>query len=125
MNNIHVLVIEDNQNLAAILVKKLEMKSYSVHLIKNGLEAVAYLRGQMKTPPHCVILDLMLPGRSGGELLSAIKSILPDVKIFVFSAYQEYAYTAPQELVEGFFLKTDGIDQLLEAIEKTVGKSEA
>ncbi|MCM8775409.1 MAG: response regulator [Candidatus Omnitrophica bacterium] len=111
-----VLVIEDNEDIAQVLAKRLQMASYLPVLLTNGWEVVSYLLKKEEPLPHALILDLMLPGRSGHELLNTIKSVLPKAKIFVFSSHKECVSLIPQDAIEGFFLKTDGVDKLITAL---------
>ena len=115
-----VLVVEDNEDVARVLTKQLEMAAYSVTLVSNGLEVLSYL-DQKENEPHALILDLMLPGRSGTELLNTVKSRWPLTKIFIFSAHQEYVHMLPKGEIEGFFLKTKGVDSLIAALNDSLG----
>jgi len=117
-----VLVIEDNEDIADILLKRLDLAGYSTQWVKNGLEAITQLLKNEFGGPQAVILDLMLPGRMGYDLLNTIKSTWPDTSVFVFSAHKEYRSRIPPETISGFFCKTDGIDQLVTAVQNAVGK---
>jgi DNA-binding response OmpR family regulator len=117
-----ILFIEDNDDIARSLAKRLEMANYSVRRLKDGWEALAHLMKKEELP-DALVLDLMLPGRTGHELLSTIKSVLPDTKIFIFSAHDQSFGAIPKSCVEGFFLKTAGIENLLTAINNSLGMS--
>ena len=76
-----VLVIEDNRELSGILQKRLVLSGYEVEVLASGLDLVSRFREKEKCP-DVVILDLMLPGRSGYDLLNAVKSVWPTTKLF-------------------------------------------
>lgn len=114
-----ILLIEDNEDIAHLLIERLEKKDFSVKHIKNGLDVVSHLM-KKEIAPHAIILDLMLPGRTGYELLGTVKSACPYAKVFIFSAHREYQYQMPPEIAENFFCKTDGFDKLIDAIESAV-----
>ena len=116
--NKKVLVIEDNQEIASVLTKRLQMKGYQVRWISSGLDAVEML--MKEGAPHAIILDLMIPGRSGLELLDTIQVQWKTAKLFVFSAYQNYESSVLHGMTEGFFLKSEGVEPLLEALEKSL-----
>lgn len=61
-----VLVVEDEKNLNRILKKQLEAQGYSVDATLDGLEARDYMEGAAY---DVVVLDIMLPGMNGLELL--------------------------------------------------------
>ena len=111
-----ILVVEDERDVSQVLRKRLEAVGFSVDTVETGYAALAYLKG--KDSPDAVILDLMLPERSGVDLLESLKNKWPETKIFIFSAHQEYKQKLYffKDYIAGFFLKTDGADRLIEAI---------
>jgi len=111
-----VLLVEDNEDIALIVTKKIE-EHYEVRWIKSGLDLVSHLR--TRESADAVILDLMLPGRNGHELLNAIGTFLPMAKVFIFSSHAEYAERIPPHLIEGFFLKSD-MDKMIETLRRVV-----
>lgn len=120
MKTKRVMIVEDNKDVARVLTKKFEMEAYAVTVLSDGLKVLSRLYEE-KEQPHALILDLMLPGRSGAELLNTIKSIWPLTKIFIFSAHQEYAAMFPKGATDGFFLKTKGLDSLIAAVNHSLG----
>lgn len=64
-----ILVVEDEEAIAAGLEYALEQEGYRVVLAKDGAEAIA----RFADDPDLVILDVMLPGRSGFEVLEALR----------------------------------------------------
>ena len=113
-----ILLIEDNKDIADVLMRRLQMKDYEVKRLANGFEVLAMMAKEEE--PEAVILDLMIPGRSGFDLLNSIKIKWNNTKLFVFSGYSNYETSIPPELIEGFFLKTDGFDRLIQALKKSL-----
>ncbi len=110
-----ILLIEDNKEITDVLQKRLQVKGYQVRCVASGLDVVEML---MKEPaPSAIILDLMIPGRSGMELIDVIKVKWATSKLFIFSAHQNYEHSIPTGLTEGFFLKSEGSDRLIQALE--------
>ncbi len=62
----HVLVIEDDASLAAVIRMTLRDKGYAVELVANGLAAADRLA---KDEVDLALLDLNLPGRSGLDIM--------------------------------------------------------
>jgi DNA-binding response OmpR family regulator len=112
-----ILVAEDNKDLNMILVKRLEASGFEVVSVESGYALIAHLR--VGSEPDAVILDLMLPGRSGVELLSAIAETWQKAKVFIFSAYSEYGerHILKNYSISGYFCKSDGMDKLVAAIQ--------
>ncbi|WDD97251.1 response regulator transcription factor [Thalassomonas actiniarum] len=65
-----LLIVEDDQRIAKLLIQFLRSEHFDVHWLQNGEEAVAYIQ---QTPPDLVILDLMLPKMDGVEVCSAVR----------------------------------------------------
>ena len=65
-----VLVIEDEQKIATAVRQGLEADQYSVRVASTGEEGFYQLHTE---PFDLVILDVMLPGRSGLEILGALR----------------------------------------------------
>lgn len=60
-----ILVVEDDEDLRESLCALLEAEGYRAVGVFNGLEALQYLRDHRL--PCIILLDLMMPGMSGGE----------------------------------------------------------
>lgn len=67
----HVLLIEDEPNIAEAISFLLSRDGLRVSHATEGLAALVLLR---QDPPDLVILDHMLPGLSGLEILTAIRA---------------------------------------------------
>ena len=66
-----ILVIEDEKKVAAFIKRGLEQESYAVDVVHDGLDGIAYAEANEY---DCVILDIMLPGKNGFEVLEEFKS---------------------------------------------------
>ncbi|HEX9858701.1 MAG TPA: response regulator [Paracoccaceae bacterium] len=67
----HVLLIEDEPNIAEAIRFILSRDGWRVSILTDGIGAEAAV---LQMLPDLVILDLMLPGRSGLEILAALRS---------------------------------------------------
>ncbi|MBL4927267.1 response regulator transcription factor [Fuscibacter oryzae] len=66
-----VLLIEDEANIAEAIRFLLTRDGCQVEVIGDGLTALQRLRGDL---PDLVILDLMLPGASGLDILASLRA---------------------------------------------------
>lgn len=82
LNAKKILIIEDDVELARFLAWQLEQNAYQVSVALNGQEGLDLLHSQN---PDLVLLDLMLPGMDGWEVLKAIRSI-GDTPVIIISA---------------------------------------
>ena len=63
--NIHILVVDDEQDIREIVRILLESKGYAANCAADGKEAVAYIKAHPQT--DLIIMDIMMPGLSGVE----------------------------------------------------------
>ena len=68
---IKILVIEDDKFLRELLVGKLKKEGYATTEAVDGEEG---LDAAKKDPPHLIMLDLVLPGADGFEILQDLKN---------------------------------------------------
>ena len=83
-----ILVVEDNERISEFLIKGLEESDFSVTLAENGIDARALI-----THKHwdLILLDIMLPGIDGIELLQYARFKMIHTPILVVSALGEPA----------------------------------
>jgi two-component system cell cycle sensor histidine kinase/response regulator CckA len=81
-----VLIIDDQEAVITVGKAILHTLGYTVIMAKNGQEAVEIFESN-KEKVDFVILDMIMPGMSGGETYDAIKKINPDIKVILSSGY--------------------------------------
>ncbi len=69
-----VLVIDDSATLCLIMARALENAGYRVIIASNGNEGLAKA---LQERPHCVIIDVVLPGISGFGLCRQLRALDP------------------------------------------------
>lgn len=75
----HILIIDDDIHINNMLDDILQQEGYRVSHAYSGTEALLFLS---KSKPDLILLDLMLPGLSGEEILTQIT----DIPVIVMSA---------------------------------------
>lgn len=82
-----VLVVDDNQDVRELVVHILSADGFHVYSASNGEDALAILNSN---PVNLVLLDVMMPGKSGLEVLSEIRSgsnkALRDIPVLMITA---------------------------------------
>src|SRR5262245_22970195 len=78
-----VLVVEDEQKVAAALREGLESEGFTVAVAPTGEDA--FFRVSTETF-DVVLLDLTLPGRDGLEILKALRQRGPDTRVLILTA---------------------------------------
>lgn len=88
MYHFKFLIIEDNRIFRQSLRESLEISFPGSVIMEatNGVEALERIEGFF---PDIILMDLRLPGESGLRLTQKIKSLYPDMTIFVLTNYNE------------------------------------
>lgn len=73
MSNYKIMIVEDDVNIGNMLQEALEMENYIITRAYSGTEALMLLE---KGRQDLILLDLMLPGLSGEEIISRFNGIL-------------------------------------------------
>lgn len=82
---INVLVVEDDNDINQLLCKIIQQSNYTPQPAYSGTEALLYLENQRW---DLVLLDLMLPGMSGEEILEKITAA-SSTPVIIISAKNE------------------------------------
>jgi two-component system copper resistance phosphate regulon response regulator CusR len=88
-----VLVVEDDPTVARFIQKGLEEEGFAVDVLHDGDQA-GVQAGMVDY--DCVVLDLMLPGRSGFQVLRDMRARKADLPVLILSAQ-----ASPEERVAG------------------------
>ena len=81
-----ILVVEDEEALRSALCKMLRRNGCRVIDAADGQTGIDQFRGSA-SKIDVVLLDLTLPGMSGGEVLAELRRVQPNVKVILTSAY--------------------------------------
>ena len=92
--SIRLLIAEDEQNLGMVLYKEMSRLGHQVTLVHD---AEAAIRTARESEFDVALLDIMMPGRSGLEVLRELRQSHPDLRTIILSA------SATAETVERCF----------------------
>jgi DNA-binding response OmpR family regulator len=76
-------VIEDEPGIVDFLQRGLSTEGYAVNTALNGIDGTAKA---LDLPVDLVVLDLMLPGRSGMDVLASIRQAKPGLPVIALTA---------------------------------------
>ncbi len=79
----YILIVEDDTDISQMLKELLEQHGYHAAQAYSGTEALLSMERRV---PGAVILDLMLPGMAGEDVLATIKGLYPRTGVVVSSA---------------------------------------
>jgi DNA-binding response OmpR family regulator len=93
-----ILIVEDQVEIKNIMNMYLSKEGYVVYSANNGFEAMEIFN---KTTLHLILLDIMMPGIDGYEVLSAIRET-SEIPVIMVTAKQE-----EMDRIKGFNLGVD------------------
>lgn len=116
-----ILIVEDDQDIRESLLELLEMEGFSVKGVENGQLAMDYLESS-KELPALILLDLMMPVKSGFEVASELKvsSRLKKIPVVVMSADGQLNQKKDSIQADAYLKKPVDIDLLMGTITKII-----
>lgn len=118
-----VLCVDDDRNLCQIIAKALEGEGYRVLKAHDGDAGLAAFDAET---PDLVLMDLLLPGKDGFEVVEGIRSRANpacETPVFLISGCSKtpaYEERAAGLRVDAFLTKPVPLDQLLEQVAKAL-----
>ncbi len=116
-----IIIVEDNQSLAEIYKTRLELLGYTCFVAYNGITGLYFIQKEL---PDLVLLDLMIPDISGGQLLATMRATDwgKNIPVYVISNLNETE--APKDLrdlgISGYSVKAmmteDTVDKIVNSI---------
>ena len=84
----HILLIEDEEDIAALIKLQAELCGFKLHVEVDGINGLSAIE---REKPDLVILDVMLPGQSGYDVCRKVKNNtkLRHIPIIILSAKHE------------------------------------
>lgn len=116
-----ILVVDDEEIIRQTATAILEECGFSVVLAQNGEEAVRIFKAR-HTEIKAVLLDMIMPKKSGREAFLEMRSIDPHLKVLLSSGFkQDERVESVLELgVQGFIQKPYSLDMLSRAISEVI-----
>ncbi|HEY4691198.1 MAG TPA: response regulator transcription factor [Anaerolineae bacterium] len=114
-----LLVVDDETILRTSTAEILRRKGYSVDEAADGAEALARLES---TAYDLMLLDMVLPGTSGVDVMRHARHLAPDLSIIVLTAHAavDSAIAAVKAGVSDYLLKPCSVEDLTLTINRTL-----
>jgi DNA-binding NtrC family response regulator len=120
---IRLLIVDDDEELRALLVRHFQRQGMSVLIAGSGEEAL-----QMPGPPRCdvALLDLHLPGMTGIDLLARLKERQPSPEVLLLTAHGsiETAIEAMKQGAYDYLTKPFQLNDLDVRVQKAYDKAQ-
>jgi DNA-binding response OmpR family regulator len=112
-----VLIADDSETILLLLRTRLEMEGYEVVTAADGVEVIELIQRDAAAP-DILLLDAMMPRKSGIEALRELRAAGIETPALIVSAHQdEMDAGAPTEFeVSGYITKPIDFDRLFARI---------
>jgi len=115
-----VLVADDSETILLLMRTRLELAGHDVETAADGQEVTEFLEGDEEWLPDLLLLDAMMPRKSGIDALRELRAAGVDTPALIVSAHQDPGDAdAPTDLeISGYLTKPIDFDRLLSEIEE-------
>jgi CheY-like chemotaxis protein len=114
-----ILVVDDEENIRWLYREELEDEGYKITDAASGEEALAIVP---ELKPDLVVMDIKMPGISGGDTLIKIKEIDKNIPVILCSAYGDYKQDFSTWASDAYVVKSASLDELKKAITKVLSQ---
>ena len=119
MKNLKILLVDDEVEFVTTLAERLQLRGAQAQSATDGEEALHMIETD---PPQIVILDVMMPGLGGLEVLRRIKTQYARIPVILLTGRG-----STKEGIEGmrlgafdYLIKPINIEELIKKIEKAI-----
>ena len=84
MTGQRILVVDDERNIRRSLEMILTGEGYEVICVSSGQDALDAIKAEI---PHVVLLDIVIPGMNGIEVLKSVRNSQPDLAVIMISGH--------------------------------------
>jgi DNA-binding response OmpR family regulator len=123
-DSIKVLLVDDEEEFVTTLAERLEMRGFDPSIAISGDQALSMVQDKAF---DLIVLDLMMPGIGGLEVMKQIKSADPEMPIILLTG-QGSTKEGMEGMNQGafdFLMKPLDIEELISQIHEALGKTSA
>ena len=104
-----LLLVEDDPNLRMLYTQELTGEGYRILPAANSEEALSLLQADV---PQLAVLDLIMPGMDGIELLGRFVERSPRLPVVINTAYPEYRQNYLTWSADAYIVKSSDLTEL-------------
>jgi len=114
-----ILVADDSETILLLMRTRLELAGHEVATAADGPEVIELVSGADSSGPEVLLLDAMMPRKSGIDALRELRDAGVDTPALIVSAHQNSTDAdAPTDLeIAGYLTKPIDFDLLLREID--------
>lgn len=110
-----ILIVDDESRIRRIYRRFLEPRGYRVFESANAVDARELVKSE---PMDLILLDINMGDPNGDSLFEVLGAFHPDTRVIVASVYPVDDQRRLMHAAADYFDKSEGIDILLEKIDK-------
>lgn len=116
-----ILVVDDDKHVGFLLAEELSQQGHEVSTAASGEEAVAMLQ---KGTYDLILLDLIMPGMDGLQVMREAHSLAPDTVVIMLTAHAtlDSAIEALRHGGHDYLVKPSSTEEILSSVEKGLAK---
>ncbi len=112
-----ILLVEDQPNQRLLYEQELSDEGHDVRTASNGPEALELF---MRHRPKLVLMDILLPGMNGIEVMERMLSVDPNLPVIVHSAYSSPSHDFITWFARAYIVKSGNLDELKKRIQEVL-----
>jgi DNA-binding NtrC family response regulator len=119
MDSLKVCIVDDEVEFVTTLAERLELRGFEAQIATDGESALQLIEAD---PPQIVILDVMMPGMGGLQVLKIMKDLNPQLPVILLTGHSD-----TKEGREGmrlgafdYLMKPLNIEQLIKKMQEAV-----
>ena len=119
-NRYSVLLVDDEEDIIRIIMKKLDWESMGLTVIGHAANGVEALEMAEEMSPDIVMTDIKMPYMDGLTLCRKLKELSRTIRVIIFSGFDEFEYAkeAIKMEAEEYLLKPVNAVELKEVFER-------
>ena len=124
MDKLRALLVDDEEELVSTLGERLELRGIDTQIATDGARALEIIK---TNPPQVVVLDVMMPGMGGIQILEQMKLLNIRIPVLLLTGYG-----SKNKGLEGvelgafdYLMKPMKIDELIAKMHEAVGSSKS
>ncbi|MCC2127077.1 MAG: response regulator [Lachnospiraceae bacterium] len=119
-NRYSVLLVDDEEDIIRIIMKKLDWESMGLTIIGHAANGVEALEMAEELTPDIVMTDIKMPYMDGLTLCRKLKELSRTIRVIIFSGFDEFEYAkeAIKMEAEEYLLKPVNAVELKEVFER-------
>ena len=115
-----ILLVENEEAQRLLYEQELNEEGYFVIWARNGKEALKHLE---ESPCDLVVLDIVMPGMDGIEMLAKIVSRYKKMPVILHTAYAHYQNDFMTWLADAYVVKSSDLSTLKKTVKELLRKN--